>query len=84
MKDKIKIPLSNFKKFIIKLAIQYHIQYKKTKGDVLADSITELSDDIVEEDDIERLIVSLNRNKIINSKESLLLHYGYLKESLNV
>lgn len=81
MENKIKIPLSNYKKFIIKLANQYHIQYQKTKGDELADVITKLSDDDIEEDNIERLISGLNRDGIISSKESLLLHYGYLKET---
>jgi len=72
--------LHGFKKFIIHLAEANNINYVKTKGDEIADIITKLSDDNIEEDEIERLIISLERFNIIDSKGSLLLHYGYLKD----
>jgi len=84
MKNKITIPKSGFKDFIINLASYNKVEYKKTGYGELADNFTRLSDDKVEQDDVERLVIALKRNNVLNSKQMLSLLHGYLKETLNV
>lgn len=78
-----KIPISDFKKFIINLAEINDVKYKKTGCDELAETFTNLSDDVVL-DHVETLIIALERAGIIESKNVIPLHIGYLREVKNV
>jgi len=76
----VSIPASNYKQFILNQASLNNISYNKTPTDCLADRFTALSDDTVVLDDIENLIIALERAGIIESKDVLPLHVGYLRE----
>jgi len=83
MKLQINFPVSNFKDFIINLARANNINYIKTGCDELAVNFTRLSDDEVVFDDIENLIIALERAGIIASKDVVPLHISYLREINN-
>ena len=80
MPDKITIPNSNYKKYIVSLGKKYNVNYVKTKSDELANIFTKLSDDEIVQDKIELLALQLKKENIITGKEMLLLLHGYLKE----
>lgn len=77
------IPTSGLADFIVALAAQHGVAYVETPHDKLANVITHLSDDDVEFDEIEWLIIALERAGYIKREEVLPLHYGYLKEKLH-
>lgn len=83
MKLQINLPVSDFKDFIINLARANNINYIKTGCDELAVNFTRLSDDEVVFDDIENLIIALERAGIIASKDVVPLHISYLREINN-
>ena len=80
MGNYVPIPASNYKQFILNQANLNNISYNKTPTDCLADIFTALSDDTVVLDDVENLIIALERADIIESKDVIPLHVGYLRE----
>ncbi|MBQ0746058.1 MAG: hypothetical protein KBT73_05840 [Marinobacter sp.] len=66
--------------YITDLANQLGIRYEKTPEDELADVITRLSDDEVENDEIQNLIQVLYRAGALNKKEMLDLLHRHLVE----
>ncbi len=81
---RIAIPKSQYKQYIGELAKQHHIAYTKTGFGEFAKQFTLLSDDSVEQDDVERQVIALRRAGIINGRDMLRLLHGYLKESTHV
>ena len=69
--------------YVKTLARQHGVSYKPTPGDAMAGVITQLAGDDVEFDEIEWLIIALEREGHIKREEVLPLHYSYLKEKLN-
>ncbi|MGH6716046.1 MAG: hypothetical protein ACREDC_07655 [Bradyrhizobium sp.] len=66
---------------IRRLAEQHGISYVPTCSDVLANQITRLSSDSVELDDIEHLLIALQRKNIITRDQLIHLQAHYLREA---
>lgn len=74
----------SIKKYIINLAEENKITYKKTANDALADDITRLAGDTVVSDETEELLLALYRAEIIDQPAMVDLHNSYLKEAKGV
>jgi hypothetical protein len=68
-------------KHIRLLARRYHIAYAETPSDRLAHHITRLAGDIVELDEIERLLIGLQRAGHLSRQEMIRLQAQYLREA---
>ncbi len=82
-KDKalaVDIPTTGLAKYITDMAKQHNIAYVKTFADEWADTVTRLSDDGIESDDIEDLLLALKRAEILNAEDMLSLIVNYLRE----
>jgi hypothetical protein len=62
------------------LAEQHGITYHQTKFDELADTYARLSDNEVELDETELLLLELDRSGILTGKDNGFLHLEYLRE----
>lgn len=62
------------------LAQQHGIVYHPTQLDELADTYSRLSDNEVELDETELLLLELDRTGILTGKDNGLLHLQYLQE----
>lgn len=76
-------PTTNVGGYISSLATLHGVSYVKTRYDCLAELITQLSDDDVEMDEKELLLIALERAGIIQSEDVVPLHINYLREKLN-
>jgi len=83
-KPSTQVPVSGFESYIIELAGNHGVAYKKAEMDELAGHLTRLSDDEIVMDDIECLIVALVRRGIVTSEKVMKLHHGYLREKFHV
>jgi hypothetical protein len=63
------------------LARQYHVAYIRTERDRLAHHITRLTGDDVELDEIEQLLIALQRAGYLSRIEVVRLQANYLRES---
>jgi len=66
---------------IISLAKQYCVTYRPTATDAWAQDVTRLADDEVTLDDIERLLIELQRRGHLSRPEGLRLQVTYLREA---
>ena len=66
---------------IIDLAQQHGVSYMPTAGDAWARDVTRLADDDVILDDVELLLIGLQRSGHLSRKEALRLQVSYLRES---
>lgn len=78
------IPTSGLEEYIVGLAKRHSVAYAKTPHDELAEVITRLADDDVEMDDVELLLIALERAGVLASEYVVPLHINYLREKLNV
>jgi hypothetical protein len=62
------------------LAAQHGITYHQTEFDELADTYSRLSDNEVELDETELLLLELDRSGILTGKDNGFLHLEYLRE----
>jgi hypothetical protein len=62
------------------LAKQHHVAYTRTANDVLAHHMTRLAGDYVELDEIERMLIALQRAGHLSRQEAVRLQAGYLRE----
>jgi hypothetical protein len=62
------------------LAEQHSITYHQTQLDELADTYSRLSDNEIELDETELLLLELDRAGILTGKDNGLLHLQYLRE----
>lgn len=79
-----EIPVTGVRQFILDLAEAHNVTYVETPLDSLANVITRLSDDEVHLDEVENLLIALERAGIIPSGNVMPIHVNYLKEILNV
>jgi hypothetical protein len=63
------------------LAQKYHVGYVKTQCDALADHITRLAGDDVELDEVEQLLIALQRSGHLSRAEMVQLQARYLREA---
>ena len=66
---------------IRKLARKYHVAYVPTQRDKLAHHITRLAGDEVELDEIEQLLIALQRAGHLTRTEAVRLQASYLREA---
>jgi hypothetical protein len=81
---KMVIPVKGLEEYIVDLANRHGVIYNKTPYDELAETITKLSDDEVEMDEVELLLIALERAGVIGSEYVVPLHVNYLREKLHV
>lgn len=81
--NKLVIPTSGIRQFIIDLAKQHNVKYVTTGDDLIANVVTRLSDDDVVMDEVELLLIALERAGVVASKDVMLLHFNYLRELKN-
>ena len=66
---------------IVSLAREHGVTYTSTTTDVWAHNVTRLADDDVILDDIELLLIALQRAGHISRREALRLQVNYLREA---
>ena len=66
---------------IRKMAQEYHVAYVGTQSDALAHHITRLAGDDVQLDEIEQLLVALQRSRRLTRVEMVQLQASYLREA---
>ncbi len=66
---------------IRELARQHHVAYVRTRRDALAGHITRLAGDDVELDEIEQLLIALQRAGHLTRIEVVRLQANYLREA---
>jgi len=66
---------------IREMAAKYHVTYAPTQSDLLANHITRLSSDTVRLDDVECLLVALQRAGHITREQLVQLQARYLRET---
>jgi hypothetical protein len=65
---------------IRQMAEQHHVAYVRTENDRLADHFARLADSHVELDDVERMLIALQRAGHINRTDLVRLQAIYLRE----
>lgn len=70
---------AEIQEYIAQLAMKNNVSFERGPLDALADFITYYSDDVVEQDDTDNLLVALARADIISGKEMNELMVLYLK-----
>jgi ABC-type antimicrobial peptide transport system ATPase subunit len=81
--NKLVIPTSGLRQFIIDLAKQHNVKYVTTGDDLIANVVTHISDDDVVMDEVELLLIALERAGVVAGKDVMLLHFNYLRELKN-
>jgi hypothetical protein len=66
---------------IRRLAERYHVAYRRTDNDVLAHHISRLAGDDVQFDDIERMLIGLQRAGRLTRVQVVRLQARYLRET---
>jgi len=74
------LPSADFKQFILDIARKHNVNYVKTADDTLAETIIRLSGDDVTMDEVEHLIIALERAGVLASEAVVTLHVYYLRE----
>lgn len=75
------MPRQHAATLIRKLAHRYHVVYAPRPSDVLAHHYTRLAGDDVELDEVERLLIALQRNGHLTRPAAVRLQARYLRES---
>jgi hypothetical protein len=66
---------------IRKMAREHHVRYVSTRRDALAYHITRLAGDDVQFDEIEQLLIALQRGGYLSRVEMVRLQAAYLREA---
>jgi len=66
---------------IRKMAQEHHVAYARTSSDALAHHITRLAGDDVHFDEIEQLLIALQRSGHLSRVEMVRLQAAYLREA---
>ncbi|NWD26870.1 hypothetical protein HX864_26615 [Pseudomonas yamanorum] len=77
----LNIPEKDVTGFIRTLAKRYGVDYVESRFDKVAQIITRLAGDDVKPDDVEGLLINLNRKGWIASSDMMVLHSRYLDET---
>ena len=78
------IPTTDVAGFIRNLARDNQVSYVATSDDAMAEALTRLADDDVHLDEVERLLLALERAGVIASADVVPLHVNYLREKFAV
>lgn len=79
-----QLPEAGLRDYIISLAAAYGVSYVKTKTDKMAEAVTRLAGDEVNLDEVEQLLIALERAGVVASTNVVPLHIKYLREKLHV
>lgn len=79
-----RIPAELIPSFASHLAAKNGVTYKRNNESVLAEIITSLSDDDVNPDDTQKLLIALTRANVISGHDMVLLLSKYLNEKFKV
>jgi hypothetical protein len=74
-------PCSATATIIRDLARRHHVAYVQTRNDTLAHDITRLAGDDVRLDEVEQLLIALQRGGHLSRMEAVRLQARYLRES---
>lgn len=74
-------PLSETGRMITDLARQHGVSYSRSGRDAWAEEITRLADDEVILDEVELLLIELQRSGYLSRPEALRLQWQYLHEA---
>lgn len=74
------IPATGMKNFVESLAAEHGVSFTRSSLDDLADTFTRLSDDEVQSDSTQDLIVELKRANVISASEMVLILGKYIEE----
>jgi hypothetical protein len=66
---------------IRQMALEHHVAYVRTERDALAHHITRLAGDDVELDEIEQLLIALQRSGHLTRAEMVQLQANYLRDA---
>jgi hypothetical protein len=66
---------------IRKMAKEYHVAYVRTSSDAFAHHVTRLAGDDVQFDEIEQLLIALQRSGHLSRVEMVQLQAAYLREA---
>lgn len=66
---------------IRKMALEHHVTYVHTSRDTLAHHITRLAGDDVHFDEVEQLLIALQRSGHLSRMEMVQLQAAYLREA---
>jgi hypothetical protein len=80
----LEFPTTGVAAFVADVARRHGVSYVRTSNDALADLITNFSDDKVDSDPTEDLIVALARAKVINDSAVLALLGNHVDEREHV
>ena len=64
-----------------RMALQHHVMYARTPNDRLAHHMTRLAGDAVEHDEVEQLIIALQRAGHLTRKDAVHLTARYRREA---
>lgn len=78
------IPTSGLADYITGLAQLHGVHYERTPDDAIADVVAALANDQTKMDQVELLLLALERAGVIPSEDVVPLHVNYLREKLNV
>lgn len=78
------IPTRGLADFITGLASQHRVKFRRTHLSDLARTFTRLSDDDVEQDDVQRLVVALRQARVIDGPTMVELLGNYLDEKFGI
>jgi hypothetical protein len=67
--------------YIRGLASQHRVTYVQTQSDVLAQHMTRLADDVIQPDEIERMLFALHRAGHLDRRQVVHLQVKYLREA---
>jgi hypothetical protein len=73
-------PVANIKQFVLDLGKRHSVVYVKANTDALANDITRLASSDVHLDDLECLLIALERAGVVQRKDVVRLHIDYLRE----
>ncbi len=83
-KAALNIPRVGLAQFVIDLAARHKVAWVKTYADEWAEHITRLSDDEVQPDPIENLLIALRQASKVSDREMIKMLTNYLREKESV
>jgi hypothetical protein len=76
-----KSKLTETEQFILSLADRYQVRYVETETDIMAHHMSRLADNTVVLDDVEKMLIALQRAGHVSRAELVCLQAQYLREA---
>jgi hypothetical protein len=78
--QRLTLPDAHIGEFVADMARQHRIAYTRTFADAWGESVTRLSDDSVQTDEVEHLLIALKRAGKLSAADMVALLVAYLRE----